>query len=109
LGFTFKEDCPDTRNTRVIDVIREFNSYGLNPQVADPVADSEEALEHYNITFVPISEINDADCLIITVAHSVFNEINIKNHLKSGGLLVDVKGLYNPDTIKNMGYKYWRL
>ncbi|MCL2247766.1 MAG: nucleotide sugar dehydrogenase [Oscillospiraceae bacterium] len=109
LGFTFKEDCPDTRNTRVIDVVRELESYGLNPLIADPVADAAEACEHYGVSLVAQEEIDGADCLIVAVAHKVFTGIRLEKFLSPGGLLVDVKGLFDPNVVKQAGYRYWRL
>ncbi|MBQ8782780.1 MAG: nucleotide sugar dehydrogenase [Clostridia bacterium] len=115
LGFTFKENCPDTRNTRVIDIYNELAEYGITPIVADPVADSDEAMHEYGIKFVDMSEIRDMDAIIIAVAHSEFGGINIDklnemfkaNAVKK--VLVDVKGVLNRKDFENSDYIYWRL
>jgi UDP-N-acetyl-D-galactosamine dehydrogenase len=107
LGFTFKEDCPDTRNTRVIDVVRELESYGLTPIVVDPVADAQEAMTHYGVSLSHIDDVHNADCLIVAVQHKEFIDLNLESILTPGGLLIDVKGIFKPDTIKNKGYNYY--
>ena len=115
LGFTFKENCPDTRNTRVIDIYNELLEYGITPVVADPVADSDEAMHEYGIGFVDMSEIRAMDAIIIAVAHSEFGGINIE---KLDGMfapdcnkkvLVDVKGVLNRKDFADTDYIYWRL
>lgn len=115
LGFTFKENCPDTRNTRVIDIYNELLEYGITSVVADPVADSDEAMHEYGIGFVDMSEIRDMDAIIIAVAHSEFGGINIE---KLDGMfapdcnkkvLVDVKGVLNRKDFADTDYIYWRL
>ena len=115
LGFTFKENCPDTRNTRVIDIYNELLEYGITPVVADPVADSDEAMHEYGIGFVDKSEIRDMDAIIIAVAHSEFGGINIE---KLDGMfapdcnikvLVVVKGVLNRKDFADTDYIYWRL
>lgn len=115
LGFTFKENCPDTRNTRVIDIYNELLEYGITPVVADPVADSDEAMHEYGISFVDMSEIRNMDAIIIAVAHSEFGGINIE---KLNGMfdsdcdkkvLVDVKGVLNRKDFADTDYIYWRL
>jgi len=105
LGFTFKENCPDTRNTRVIDIVNELREYGLTPQIADPVADPKEVFEHYGINLVPLEEIKQVNCLIITVAHEEFKNLPLENLLSGGGVLIDVKGIYE-DTPH---FTHWRL
>ncbi len=115
LGFTFKENCPDTRNTRVIDIYNELLEYGITPVVADPVADSDEAMHEYGIAFVDMSEIRDMDAIIIAVAHSEFGGINIEklDGMFASGcnkkVLVDVKGVLNRKDFADTDYIYWRL
>ena len=115
LGFTFKENCPDTRNTRVIDIYNELLEYGITPIVADPVADSDEAMHEYGISFVDMSEIRDMDAIIIAVAHSEFGGINIDklNEMFASEcdkkVLVDVKGVLNRKDFADTDYIYWRL
>lgn len=116
LGFTFKENCPDTRNTRVIDIIDELKEYGITPLVVDPVADQEEAFEEYGITFNTLAEVKDVDTLVITVAHEEFKQIDIKKFEgmfrstnNENKVLVDVKGILNREYFESLNYKYWRL
>ena len=116
LGFTFKENCPDTRNTRVIDIINELAEYGITPAVADPVADAEEGKQHYGIEFADIGTVKEMDAVIIAVGHTEFmsfamNDIDsfFANGDNSGKVLVDVKGVLDRKTYTEAGYQYWRL
>ena len=116
LGFTFKENCPDTRNTRVIDIINELAEYGITPAVSDPVADAEEGKQHYRIEFVDINTIKDMDAIIIAVGHTEFMSFEMSdidsffaNGDNSGKVLVDVKGVLDKKTYTEAGYQYWRL
>lgn len=113
LGFTFKENCPDTRNTKIIDIVNELKEYGITPVVADPVADKEEAKKLYGIEFVSIDEIKDMDALVLAVAHDIFKEMkstNIASFFNGGKkVLVDIKGILNRKKYENAGYNYWRL
>jgi UDP-N-acetyl-D-galactosamine dehydrogenase len=114
LGFTFKENCPDTRNTKIIDIYKELGEYGITPMVVDPAADAEEAKRLYGITFNNIEDIKDMDAVIVAVAHSQFLEIakediagffNPKHEEK---VLMDIKGLFDKKDYQD-GYLYWRL
>ncbi len=116
LGFTFKENCPDTRNTRVIDIMNELGEYGIKPVVADPVADAEEGRQHYGIEFVDISTVKNMDAVIIAVGHTEFmnfemNDIDtmFANCDNSSKVIVDVKGVLDRKTYTEAGYQYWRL
>lgn len=116
LGFTFKENCPDTRNTRVIDIVNELNEYGINPIIADPVADAHEAYEEYGINFVSQEDLKDLDALVIAVAHDEFKNIKLininkmfKDKLNNQKVIVDVKGLFDRREIEKNNYLYWRL
>lgn len=109
LGFTFKENCPDTRNTRVIDIVQELGEYGVSPVIADPVADAGETKSLYGIDFVEMDRLHPANCLILAVAHSEFKELDLKKYLQPGGLLIDIKGVFEPEEIQKCGYEYWRL
>lgn len=116
LGFTFKEDCPDTRNTRVIDIVNELKEYGISPLIADPIADSSEAYEEYGIKFVNIDELRDLDALVIAVVHSEFAGMSravvdkmfkpVSNNQK---VILDIKGMLNKKAVEELGYIYWRL
>jgi UDP-N-acetyl-D-galactosamine dehydrogenase len=116
LGFTFKENCPDTRNTRVIDIFNELKDYEITPVVADPAADAAEAMHEYGISFVPMESITDMDAVILAVSHDAF--LNLKaedfNRLFKAGanenkVLLDIKGLLNRKDYEEAGYIYWRL
>ncbi|MBQ3128913.1 MAG: nucleotide sugar dehydrogenase [Clostridia bacterium] len=112
LGFTFKENCPDTRNTRVIDIINELKEYGISPVIADPQADAEEALAIYGIEFADMSEIKDMDAVVLAVAHEEFKDITIDdmNSMISGNkVLLDIKGILDRKEYEDAGYIYWRL
>lgn len=113
LGFTFKENCPDTRNTRVIDIVRELKEYGIDPVVADPQADADEAKTLYDITFTEIDQIRDMDAVILAVAHQEFSrfDLNRMDRFYGGGrkILMDIKGLLDRQTYETAGYIYWRL
>ncbi len=114
LGFTFKENCPDTRNTKVIDIYNELNEYGIVPMVTDPAADADEAKRLYNIVFHNIDEMKNMDCIIIAVSHEQFmslTEQDIDNFYGEGKrILIDIKGILNKKTYgKKENYIYWRL
>lgn len=112
-GFTFKENCPDTRNTKVIDIVNELREYGIEPMVLDPAADSDEAKRLYGIEFVAEDEIKNMDAIILAVAHEQFKNISIDDlsGLYSAGekVLVDIKGILDRKTCENAGFTYWRL
>lgn len=78
LGFTFKENCPDTRNTKIIDIVKELNEYGITPLIVDPEADEEEAKKFYGVEFVDINAINDMDAVILAVAHIEFSDLTVE-------------------------------
>lgn len=116
LGFTFKENCPDTRNTRVTDIVNELKEYGITPAVADPVADTAEAKQHYGIDFVGMGEIRNMDAVIIAVAHGEFLKLTahdigamFKAEENKNRVLIDVKGILNKNDYAAAGYQYWRL
>ncbi len=116
LGFTFKENCPDTRNTKIIDIYNELNEYGITARIADPAADADEAKRLYGIEFVDIESIKDCDAVILAVAHEQFKSLNqadFDKMFKSGDnskkVLVDIKGLLDRKEYEKAGYNYWRL
>ena len=116
LGLTFKENCPDTRNSKVDDIIKRLNEYDINPIVVDPWANKQEAFDEYGIMLTEFEEVNDADCVIVAVAHNVFKTIDLDNIKKlfrdckeNKKVLLDVKGLYKLDDLKTSGMIYWRL
>lgn len=96
LGFTFKENCPDVRNTRVIDIINEFKTYDTNLTVVDPWANSNEVFEEYRIlNFNKIPKSHKFDAIVIAVGHSNFLKINYKDYLNANSVIYDVKGILN--------------
>ena len=113
LGFTFKENCPDTRNTKIIDIVNELKEYGITPVVADPEADADEAKRLYGIEFVDMSEIKDMDAVVLAVAHEAFKGLQMSDmdafFAEGKNVLVDIKGLLNRKTYEAAGYSYWRL
>ncbi len=113
MGFTFKENCKDTRNTKVFDIINELGEYKIYPIVYDPVADVEEAKRLYNISLVDMEEMKDLDALIITVSHKEFLNITryeIDKMMKPNSkILIDVKGILDKLEYVKAGYNYWRL
>ncbi len=113
LGFTFKENCPDTRNTRIIDIVNELREYGINPVIADPEADADEAKWLYGIEFVDMNTIKDMDAVILAVAHDSFSSLAMADMDKFFGegqkVLLDIKGLLNRKEYEDAGYSYWRL
>lgn len=116
LGFTFKEDCPDTRNTRVIDIVNELKEYGLTPMIADPEADAEEAKHEYGIDFDSVEDIKEMDAIVMAVGHDQFlrfTQEDFKKMFKEGSneskVLLDIKGILDRKEYEAAGYKYWRL
>lgn len=116
LGLTFKENCPDTRNSKVNDIIKRLNEYGIEPIVVDPWASQRDAMHEYGVKLTPLSEIKDADCIIVAVAHNEFRALDldaIKKLYKSvpdaEKVLIDVKGIYKVTDLDASGMKYWRL
>lgn len=113
LGFTFKEDCPDTRNTRIIDIVKELNEYGINPVIVDPEADAEEAERIYGVILEDKSCIKDMDAVILAVAHESFKKLTmaeIDTYFGEGTkVLLDIKGILDRKEYENAGYSYWRL
>ena len=112
LGLTFKENCPDIRNTRVIDVIRELQSYGVDVQVHDPVSDAEEARREYCIELKPWDDLPRADALVLAVAHQQFLARPLADYLSkvvAGGCFIDVKSQFDLPALKLAGLTVWRL
>ncbi|MGN0278077.1 MAG: nucleotide sugar dehydrogenase [Lachnospiraceae bacterium] len=115
LGFTFKENCPDTRNTKVIDIYKELGEYGIHPIVVDPAADADEAKRLYGIEFQTMDDVKDVDAVIIAVAHDKFlslskDDINsFYNPKHKQKVLMDIKGLLDRKEYMTEDYLYWRL
>ena len=116
LGLTFKENCPDIRNSKVSDIIKRLSQYEITPIVVDPWANEDEASKEYNVQLVKLDQVTEADCIIIAVGHNEFRNIRIEelNHMfkdvqNSKKVLLDVKGIYKIEELKNSGFSYWRL
>lgn len=116
LGLTFKENCPDTRNSKVDDIIKRLNEYGINPIVVDSWASERDAMQEYGVTLTKLEDVNGADCIIVAVAHNEFKALAIDDIKKlykkcddGEKVLIDVKGLYNVPELNASGMKYWRL
>lgn len=115
LGFTFKENCPDTRNTKVIDIYNELGEYGIVPVVVDTTADADEAKRLYGISFGSLEDISGMDAVIIAVAHDDFKQLsksdidNFFSQTNDKKVLVDIKGLFDKNQFATSDYIYWRL
>ena len=116
LGLTFKENCPDTRNSKVNDIIKQLNRYGIEPAVVDPWANERDAMHEYGVSLTKIEDITDADCVIVAVAHNEFKALHLNNIKKlfrsvpdEEKVLIDVKGLYKVEELKASGMQWWRL
>ena len=115
LGFTFKENCPDTRNTKVIDIYRELGEYGITPIVVDPEADADEAKRLYGIAFASMEDVKDMDAVLIAVQHKEFAHYTPQDIAKfynpahQTKVFVDLKGIFNKDDYPAPAFDYWRL
>ena len=116
LGLTFKENCPDTRNSKVDDIIRRLNEYGIQPVVVDPWASERDAMHEYGVTLAKLEDVKDVDCLIVAVGHNEFRSMStmqlkklFKDVPDEEKVLVDVKSLYRLDELKASGMRFWRL
>ena len=117
LGITFKENCPDTRNSKVVDIINRLKEYDINPIVTDPWADAAVAKHEYSVDLVAWEDVPKADCVIVAVGHNEFRSMSImqmKDLFKAElpdeeKVLVDVKSLYRMDELKASGMRFWRL
>lgn len=114
LGLTFKENCPDTRNSKVDDIIKRLNEFDIEPIVVDPWASERDAIHEYGIKLTKFEDVKDIDCIIVAVAHNEFKALkldDLKKLYKKGteNVLIDVKGLYKIDDLKASGMKWWRL
>ena len=116
LGLTFKENCPDTRNSKVDDIIKTLNGYGIEPVVVDPWASARDAMHEYGVTLTELKDVKNADCIIVAVAHKEFRELSLAD-IKTlyrpcpdeEKVLLDVKGIYTVEDLNESGMKYWRL
>jgi UDP-N-acetyl-D-galactosamine dehydrogenase len=116
LGLTFKENCPDIRNSKVVDIINRLKEFGVVSIVVDPWASEHDAKHEYNITLAKLEHATEADCVILAVAHNEFKDLGIegigklfKDGFNDEKVLVDVKGLLEKNRVDSLGYRYWRL
>ena len=117
LGLTFKENCPDIRNSKVDDIIRRLRSYGIEPAVVDPWAERQEAEREYGIKMTELEDVKNASCVIVAVAHEEFRQLKMtdmkrlfrKDVNENENVLIDVKGLYRISELEKSGVRYWRL
>jgi len=112
LGITFKEDCPDLRNSKVIDIIKELEDYGIEVQVCDPLADPAEAAHEYGVTLVPRPDLKPAVAVIAAVAHAPYRALSaaeLAGMMGANPVLIDVKGLYDRREMNGAGIKVWTL
>ena len=112
LGLTFKENCGDLRNSKVIDIINELKSYGVEVFVTDPRADSDEAMHEYGVNLLPWADLPRADAIVAAVAHEEFAALTMEDvgrKLVRGGVFIDVKAAFDRSAIEDAGYKLWRL
>lgn len=115
LGFTFKENCPDTRNTKVIDIYNELAEYDIHPLVVDPAADADEAKRLYGLSFGRLEDVRDMDAVIVAVAHDAFKDLekaDFDKFYRAGNtkkVLVDIKGILDKEAYQTADYHYWRL
>lgn len=115
-GLTFKENCPDSRNSKVNDVIKQLKTYGINPVVIDPWANKNDAMHEYCVELRSIEDAKDADCIIVAVAHNEFRALSLSDIKKifrkssdNEKVLLDVKGIYKVEDLEASGMRWWRL
>lgn len=117
LGLTFKENCPDTRNSKIVDIISRLKEYNINPVVSDSWADQEIAKHEYGVDLVPFEKLPKADCVIVAVGHDEYRSMSMMKLKKlfredipdAEKVLIDVKSLYRMDELKASGMRFWRL
>lgn len=115
-GLTFKENCPDTRNSKVSDIILRLKEYGIKPEIVDPWASDRDAMDEYGVSLTQLNNVKDADCIILAVSHNEFKELSLgdinnmfKNTTNNEKVLIDVKGLFDINEVDKIGFSYWRL
>ena len=116
LGITFKENCPDTRNSKVNDIILRLNEFGIKPLVADPWADPADAKREYGVDLVDWTQVRDADCIVFAVAHNDFKSVTrqqldriFKQAEGEQKVIIDIKSILNPEDYASDEYRFWRL
>jgi len=114
LGATFKENCPDVRNSKVFDIYNGLKGYGINAFVFDPICNKDEVEKEYNVTLCSDKDLNSYDCVVLAVAHDVFKTLMIDNLFKKNipnnrKIIIDIKSMFDKTSLLNKGYKVWRL
>ena len=117
MGLTFKENCPDIRNSKVDDIIKRLNEYEICPVVVDPWVGEQDAMHEYGVALTKLDEVSDADCIIMAVAHNEFKSMSLdaikelfnQELPDNEKVLIDVKGLYPVKALEASGMRYWRL
>lgn len=114
LGMTFKENCPDVRNSRVNDIVKTLREYGINPTIVDPWANREAARKEYGVELTALEDVRDADCVILAVAHREFQKLGVDGLKTLYGdrqtkILIDVKGMFDLNQLKKTDIRWWRL
>ena len=114
LGLTFKENCPDIRNTRVVGIIQYLREYGINVQIVDPWADKAEAAKEYGVDIIDMADVKDADALVLCVAHKEFvalsaEEINALYSSEGKNVFFDVKSAFSKEQFRDYNFSYWSL
>lgn len=116
LGLTFKENCPDTRNSKVVDIIVRLREYGIEPVVVDPQASAEDAKREYNVTLTNIQDVKDADCVVFAVAHDEFKRLSLEEimnmtsrNIRKDNIIIDIKSILDKNELIRNDYIYWSL
>jgi UDP-N-acetyl-D-galactosamine dehydrogenase len=112
LGLTFKENCGDLRNSKVIDIIRELKSYGVEVLVTDAQAEADEAMHEYGVALQPLADLPRADAIVAAVAHreyAALSTADIAAKLVPGGAFIDVKAAFDAQALRGAGFRVWRL
>lgn len=116
LGLTFKENCPDTRNSKVEDIVKRLKEFEINPIVVDPWASERDAMREYGVTLTKLDKISNVDCIVVAVAHDEFRNMKLEELDKlymvgsnDEKILIDVKSIFDKNIIEFAGYRYWRL
>lgn len=111
-GLTFKENCPDLRNSKVNDILKRLKEYGINPEIVDPWANKQEAQREYGVKLADISEVQDQDAVVFAVAHDSFKDISVNDLKKICGktrLLIDIKNIFNKGVLEKDNFRVWRI
>lgn len=116
LGITFKENCPDVRNSKVVDIIKRLHEFDIEPLVVDPWANTDEVKHEYKVDLGSMEDVKDLDCLVLAVAHKEFAELGLakidsffKAMPNDKKVIIDIKNLCKLEELKDKGYRYWRL